>query len=295
MQYDKKAITVQAPAKLNLTLSITGRRADGYHLLDSFFVFCGLHDVITIKADDELLLDEVSGPFAVMMGSLNDNLVIRAAKLLRTQANIKAGARIALIKNIPVAAGLGGGSADAAATLNALNQFWKLDWSPARLEALATQLGADVPACIQSKSVTAQGIGDILHTAPAIPQLGLLLVNPLIPTSTPQVFKVYTSANPVISPKAICKLPSHFPDLAALVAAIALRGNDLIEASIAVQPVISDVFAALRATSHVAHVGLSGSGATCFGFYATLEAAYAASDVIAASKPSWWRWTGTLL
>jgi 4-diphosphocytidyl-2-C-methyl-D-erythritol kinase len=295
MQYDKKAITVQAPAKLNLTLSITGRRADGYHLLDSFFVFCGLHDVITIKADDELLLDEVSGPFAVMMGSLNDNLVIRAAKLLRTQANIKAGARIALIKNIPVAAGLGGGSADAAATLRALNQLWKLNWPHSRLEELAAGLGADIPACIQSKPVIARGIGDILSSAPAMPEYGILLVNPLMPTPTPEVFKAFKAAHPVIVRPEFEELPVVFPDLASLVSAIAPRGNDLLEAAISVQPAIKDVLEAMGQTPDVKYVGLSGSGATCFALYGDAQEAEIAGELINKNYPSWLCWTGSLI
>jgi 4-diphosphocytidyl-2-C-methyl-D-erythritol kinase len=289
-----KSIIVQAPAKLNLTLNITGRRTDGYHLLDSMFVFCGLHDVIMVEADDSLRFAHTSGPFVGAMGAIDDNLVMRAARMLQTEAGIHMGAHISLVKNIPVAAGLGGGSADAAATLNALNHLWGLNWSPARLEALAAQLGADIPACIQSMPVIARGIGDLLSPAPTMPQLGLLLVNPLVPTPTPAVFKVFAEANPVLPGKTTGALPSHFTDLAELVAAIAPRGNDLTDAAISVQPVIADVLASLRVTSHVKHVGLSGSGASCFALYDNIRDAEEAGERLKSAQPIWWCWVGGL-
>jgi 4-diphosphocytidyl-2-C-methyl-D-erythritol kinase len=286
------SITVQAAAKLNLTLNITGRRHDGYHLLDSLFVFCGLHDLITVVPHDALQLAQDKGSFANAMGAVEDNLVMRAARLLQKDSGVAAGASISIIKNIPVAAGLGGGSADAAATLRALNQLWKLNWPYTRLEALAVQLGADIPACVQSKPVVARGIGDLLSTVPAMPEYGLLLVNPLQPTPTPDVFKAFKAAYPVIKKTEIDALPAAFPSLASLVSIIAPRGNDLLEAAVSVQPIIADVLKALTETRDVKYVGLSGSGATCFALYENIPEAVVAGSKIRTSHETWWQWSG---
>jgi 4-diphosphocytidyl-2-C-methyl-D-erythritol kinase len=292
MKVAQKTIEVKAPAKLNLTLNIMGRRADGYHLLDSLFVFCDLADEIRVEEADELRFNKISGPFGGEIEVSEQNLVMRAAKFLRVEADIQTGARLSLVKNIPVAAGLGGGSADAAATLNALNQLWDLHWPYERLEALAARLGADIPACVQSKPVIARGIGDALSPAAALPPCGLLLINPLKPTPTPAVFKAFAAAHPQITPQHLEALPGEYSDLNALVAAIKPRGNDLTNAAIAVQPAIAEILAVLRSTPNVAYAALSGSGATCFALFETVALASDAAKHIRHQNPLFWLWSG---
>jgi 4-diphosphocytidyl-2-C-methyl-D-erythritol kinase len=289
-----RSLTIQAPAKLNLFLTVTGRRADGYHLLDSLFVFCDLHDTITITAAKGLELEAPTGLFASLIERDDGNLVLRAARLLQAEAGVAAGARLSLCKHIPVAAGLGGGSADAAAVLRGLNGFWNLDWPIERLEFLAAKLGADVPACVRSMSVLARGIGDALSDTPVLPDFGILLVNPGVSTPTPQVFKAYAKANPVIVRKRPKALPAAIATLDVLVAALSVRGNDLVEAAVAVTPEIAEVLSVLRGLPNVAYASLSGSGATCFALFADQARAVQAYEAIGRAYPAWWSWSGGL-
>ena len=279
----------RAPAKLNLFLTVTGRRADSYHLLDSLFVFVGLCDKLVIASSQTLSL-KVEGPFADGLALPSDNLVLRAATMLRSEAGVTAGADIRLEKIIPVEAGLGGGSADAAASLRQLNQFWDLNWPLERLMPLAAKLGADVPACLLGQPVIAGGIGDLLKKAPALPRFSVLLVNPRVPTATPDVFKAFARMNPVIEAKALLPLPKAWSDLASLAASLEQRGNDLLPAALSVTPVISDVLAVLKALPDAAYVGLSGSGATCFALFATDAEARKAGEQVLKGNPDWWAW-----
>jgi 4-diphosphocytidyl-2-C-methyl-D-erythritol kinase len=292
MKVVQKTIDVKAPAKVNLTLNITGRRSDGYHLLDSLFVFCDLADEISVEIADDLTLAQITGPFGGEIEASEQNLVMRAAKLLQAEAGVRMGAKISLVKNIPVAAGLGGGSADAAATLNALNQLWDLHWPHERLEALAAKLGADIPACIQSKPVIARGIGDNLSLAAALPPCGLLLINPLKPTPTPAVFKAFAAAHPLIVSRELKPLSMEYADLNALVSAIKPRSNDLTDAAIAVQPAIAEVLTVLRGAPNVAYASLSGSGATCFALFETIAQARRAEKQIQKRHSQFWLWSG---
>jgi 4-diphosphocytidyl-2-C-methyl-D-erythritol kinase len=285
-------LVVRAPAKLNLFLTITGRRADGYHELDSLFAFCGLHDEVAVTASDDLALRIAAGRFATAVAGEQDNLVLRAARLLQRESGVTAGAGIDLVKEIPVAAGLGGGSADAAATLVALNTYWDLHWPPERLEAIASALGADVPACIRSRPVHARGIGDALEPAPSLPEAGVLLVNPLVATPTPAVFKAFAAQHPVIPPRDLPPPPEAYASLDALISVMRSRGNDLTDAAIDVTPAIADVLGRLRGLPGVAFAGLSGSGATCFALFESREAAAAARETLGAIEPGWWRWAG---
>ncbi len=285
------ALPIKAPAKLNLALNIVGRRTDGYHLLDSLFAFCGLADELHFSTSKDLTLG-ISGPWASQITDATDNLVLRAAHLLRNNAGIRAGVAIHLTKHIPVAAGLGGGSADAAATLRGLNQFWNLNLADEQLFLLAAPLGADVPACLASQPVLATGIGDVLKPLSPLPACGLLLVNPRVATPTPAVFRAFTKANPVIAPHSLVSLEQTFPDLDGLVAALALRGNDLLDAAVSVTPVIATVLAALSAAPGCRYAHLSGSGATCFGLFSTQQEAGEAAAILGREKPDWWSWTG---
>jgi 4-diphosphocytidyl-2-C-methyl-D-erythritol kinase len=293
------SLTKRAPAKLNLFLNVTGRRSDGFHEIDSLFGFCGLHDSLWVSAGPlafrklrEPALASIVGPFAGEIEPGPGNLVMKAARLIQSEAGIREAAYILLDKRVPVAAGLGGGSSDAAATLLALNRVWRLDWPPEQLEALASQLGADVPACIRLRPVYARGIGERLTDAPPLPSCGVLLVNPRVATSTPSVFKSFRELNPVIDRPEFPALPEEFPDLAALVAAIEPRGNDLLQSALTVTPAIADVLEALRSLSGVAYASLSGSGATCFALFETVPAARIAQGSIMWRRPDWWTWSG---
>jgi 4-diphosphocytidyl-2-C-methyl-D-erythritol kinase len=271
-----------APAKLNLFLHVTGRRDDGYHLLDSLAVFAGLSDTLTAAPADALSLT-VTGPFAAAAGGSDDNLVLRAARALAPGC----GAALALEKMIPVAAGLGGGSSDAAAALRLLARLWHLPPAP---PTLAVTLGADVPVCLTPRPARMQGIGEILSPAPALPQgLGLLLANPRLPLATPPVFRARSGAF-----DAPATLPTRFADAADLAAFLASTRNGLEAAAISLCPPIAAVLAACAALPGALLARMSGSGPTCFALFATVAEAEAAAQALSAREPGWWTWGGGL-
>jgi 4-diphosphocytidyl-2-C-methyl-D-erythritol kinase len=274
-----------AQAKVNLWLSVVGCRDDGYHLLHSLIAFADLGDTLEIAPAENFTL-AIDGLGAERLSVEADNLVLKAARLLATETGIKAGAAFRLMKRIPMAAGLGGGSADAAAALRGLCRLWRLDLPATHVAALAARLGADVPMCLQQHPCIAGGIGEKLDPAPDLPGCGLLLVNPGVPLSTPGVFAArrgdFSRVQPVARP---------WPDLASLVAALAARGNDLTEAAVSRQPVVGEVLVALRRTSGVRYAAMSGSGATCFALYDTAVDAERATTELPAS---WWRHAGRL-
>jgi len=268
-----------APAKVNLYLHVTGRRADGYHLLDSLAVFPAVGDVVTAAAGDALSL-AVAGPFGAVLADDPDNLVLRAARALRRGAG--AGAALRLEKNLPVASGIGGGSADAAAALRVLAEFWGVDVA---LPEIAARLGADVPVCLGRRAAVMGGVGEVLGAAPGLPAFGLVLVNPGVAVATPAVFRARTGAF-----SAPAALPAGWDDAAAMAADLARLRNDLEAPAMAVAPVIGEVLAALRAAPGVLLARMSGSGATCFGICQTAAAAEAAAAALA--RPGWWCWGG---
>lgn len=272
-----------APAKVNLALHVLGRRADGYHLLDSLVVFAAVGDVLRAEPADALTL-EVSGPFAAALFE-PDNLVLRAARRLAETAGIVPRARLVLDKRLPVASGIGGGSADAAAALRLLARLWHLPPTPAEL---ALALGADVPVCLDCMAARMSGIGESLAPAPRLPPCGLVLVNPGVAVATADVFRVRTG--PFSDPLA---LPAGWPGAAAMAADLGRRGNDLEAPAVTLAPAIGTVLTALRALPGVLLARMSGSGATCFALFATAEEARAAAAGIA--RPGWWTWGGNLL
>lgn len=275
-------LSVQAPAKVNLTLHVTGKRADGYHLLDSLVVFAGIGDTLELDAADTLSLS-VTGPTAAGLAAEDDNIVLRAARALAAKAGITAGARMVLTKRLPVAAGIGGGSADAAAALRGLAQLWGLDVPDEDMRALGLGLGADVPVCLSGRPTRMTGVGEHLTPAPALPPAWLVLVNPRRPLSTPAVFKArtggFTAAQPLTEPPA---------DAQALAAALAARRNDLTQAAITLEPLVGEALALIAAQPHCLLARMSGSGATCFGLFATEPTARAAATTLAATQPGWW-------
>jgi 4-diphosphocytidyl-2-C-methyl-D-erythritol kinase len=267
-----------APAKVNLFLHVTGRRADGYHLLDSLAVFPAVGDKISAAPAAALSLT-ISGKFGAMLQGEPDNLILRAARLLWPGG----GAALHLEKNLPVASGIGGGSADAAATLRLLQHLWNEKIPP----DAAAKLGADVPVCMESRAMVMRGIGEILHPAPVLPAFGILLVNPGAAISTPAVFAARTE---VFSAEA--SLPAGWESAHAMAQDLAALHNDLQAPAIGLNPVIGDVLTTLAALPGALLARMSGSGATCFALFATAEAAADAAKAI--TNPAWWRWGGGL-
>lgn len=272
-----------APAKVNLTLRVTGRRADGYHLLDSLAVFAGVGDVVSATPAEGLSLS-LAGPGAEALGAEPDNLVLRAARALADAAGVPPRAAIALEKHLPVASGIGGGSADAAAALRVLDALWGTAIGPEGLRTIAAGLGADVPVCVESRPMRMRGVGEVLDPVPPLPPFGLLLANPRLALATPAVFKA--RAPGFSAPVAY---PDAWRDAAALADWLRPLGNDLEAAAITLCPPIAEVLAAIAATPGCLLARMSGSGATCFGLFATPAEAGAAAATLPAG---WWRWGG---
>lgn len=282
-------VAVTAPAKLNLYLHVTGRRPDGYHLLDSLIVFAGVGDRLTVSPADDLSL-ELTGPFATALADDCDNLVLRAARLLARAGGIDAHAAIRLDKHLPVAAGLGGGSADAAAALCALATLWSLAPDTDDLAALALELGADVPVCLAGRATFVGGIGEDMAAPPPLPPVFGVLVNPGVPLSTAAVFGeldgVFSEAD---------RFSAAPADANALVALLAARSNDLEAPARRLCPALDLALAALAADPHCLLARMSGSGATCFGLFGNPGHAAAAANRIGAAHPEWWVASAPLL
>lgn len=276
-----------ASAKINLFLHVTGRRGDGYHLLDSLVVFAGIADRVWAEPAPVLSLS-VIGPFAAGLDGENDNLVLRAARALAAAAGVKPKASLILEKNLPVASGIGGGSADAAAALRLLSRFWGINVEPATLHRIAATIGADVPVCLRGQPTRMRGVGDHLDPPPLLPASGLLLVNPGVALSTADVFRARTGN---FSPEAA--LPAVWPDTAAMARDLRDLTNDLQPSAIALRPVIHDVIAAIAARPGCLLARMSGSGATCFGLFSSEQEA--TQQAAALVRPGWWSWGGTML
>lgn len=270
-----------APAKINLYLHVIGRRDDGYHLLDSLVVFAGVGDRLTVSPADGLSLS-VSGHFAAGLQNEGDNLVLRAARALAADAGVPATGRLVLEKNLPVASGIGGGSADAAATLRLLCRFWMLQPDRDALHRIARRVGADVPACLDSRPALMSGIGDILAPAPVLPDFGIVLIHPGVAVSTPSVFRARTGA---FSDPAVLAAGD-------LVATLRTTRNDLEPPARMLAPVIGEVLDTLAAIPRCLLARMSGSGATCFGLFDTPAVAEAAAKAIL--RDEWWVWGGRL-
>jgi 4-diphosphocytidyl-2-C-methyl-D-erythritol kinase len=286
------SISRTAWAKVNLYIAVTGRRPDGYHELDSLVVFAGIGDRLDFVSAEGLEL-EVEGRFAEAVPRDRDNLVIRAAEALAAWGDLASrapGARIRLDKRLPVAAGLGGGSADAAATLEGLGALWDLKPEAGVLAELAADLGADVPVCLYGRPALIRGIGERIERAPPLPPAWLVLVNPGVALPTAQVFARreggFTEPAPWGGVAETCE---------SLAGRLAERGNDLEAPALELAPEIGRVLAALKAQEGVLLARLSGSGATCFGLCASQAEARAAAAAIAAAEPDWWAVAAPLL
>ncbi len=271
-----------APAKINLYLHVLGRGDDGYHRLDSLVAFAGVGDTIEVAPADDLGLT-LSGPQSAALTATGDNLVLRAARRLRAEAGVTQGAAIRLNKILPVAAGIGGGSADAAATLHALAALWRIDAGADDLARVGLALGADVPVCLAGRAVFVGGIGEDLTPAPALPAAHLVLVNPGAALATKEVFAA--RQGPFGQTARFTAAPA---DAAALAGVLAARANDLEAPARRLLPAVDDVRAALAAEDGCLLARMSGSGATCFGLFAAETEAAAAAARLSRHAPEWW-------
>lgn len=280
--------TVDAPAKINLALHVTGQRKDGYHELDTLCIFAGAGDRLTLQPApaDSLILE---GPFAPGLAGLpdTDNLVVRARDLLRDAITGASGqappVAIRLEKNLPASSGMGGGSADAAATLALLGRHWhdaRLV-GPAELHAIGCRLGADVPMCRLSVPLRARGIGDLLETVDTVPAFDLVIANPGVPVATPAVFRALRSRHNPPLPE-----PPASGDLRTWTDWLSATRNDLQDAATRIAPAIGDCLAEL-ASHKPLFVRMTGSGATCFAICRDREQAETIAGAIAATYPDW--------
>ena len=266
-----KTVKVFAPAKINLTLHVTGQRPDGYHLLDSLVVFANIGDWVAVSVSDELRL-QVTGPMADGVPDGGDNLIVQAARLAGVS-----GADIVLDKHLPMAAGIGGGSADAGAVLRAFQQSHDIE-----LPDNGLSLGADVPVCLGAKTARMSGIGDVVVPVAGVPALAAVLVNPGIAVRTPDVFRALKRRDGAGMPD----IPK-FRDARACINWVRDQRNDLQEPAIRCAPQIGEVLMVLG-QSGAFLTRMSGSGATCFGIFDTPDDADLAARSIRKKHPGWW-------
>jgi 4-diphosphocytidyl-2-C-methyl-D-erythritol kinase len=275
-------LTEKAPAKINLTLRVLGRRADGYHRLESLVAFADLADTLSLQPGGNAALD-ITGPFASACGPVAGNLVLKAFAALRERIAGLKGGRFVLEKNIPVAAGLGGGSADAAAALRLLARANSLAPDDPRLAEAAPTIGADVPVCLGSQARIMRGVGEELSAALELPPLAALLVNPGLPLATRDVFARFAGKQD--GKTSLAGVPR---ERGAWIEWLGAHGNDLTHSAIACVPVIADVLQALGAMPGARLARMSGSGPTCFALFASPGEATAAAQCLKTERKDWW-------
>jgi len=281
------ALAERAPAKVNLTLHVRGRRADGYHDLESLVAFAGVHDLLTLEPADELSL-VIDGPGAGAIGPLADNSVLKAARLLAHHAPGLRTGRFRLLKRLPAAAGVGGGSADAAAALRLLARLNAMALDDARVRAAAEATGSDVPVCLDPRARMMRGRGELVGPPIALPPLFAVLVNPGVALSTPAVFREIGLAPGETSPF------GQHPDIQSgeafeeLAPKLRKARNDMEDAASVLAPVVGHVLAVLAAAPGARLARMSGSGATCFALFADCRRAARAARTIRRDHPGWW-------
>lgn len=282
-------LTEEAPAKINLALHVTGRRADGYHLLDMLVSFARHGDQLGFRASehDEFSLSGPFGPLLSADAEAGDNLVLKARDLLR-QAAESAGreapaVHIHLEKNLPIASGIGGGSADAAATLRGLMRLWHLTLPQETIKAIALKLGADVPMCLASRPLVARGIGEAIELLPAFPAFPMVLGNPLVGVSTPEVFRQLSRKDnpPLLFPSQMPQGQSEWIDT------IKTLRNDLEPPARTICGEIAALSGLIESRSAIV-TRMSGSGATCFGIFADIGQAKTAAAALHRLRPDWY-------
>ncbi|UFX43676.1 4-(cytidine 5'-diphospho)-2-C-methyl-D-erythritol kinase [Bradyrhizobium sp. 41S5] len=292
------ALIEEGRAKVNLTLRVVGRRVDGFHDLESVVAFADCADRLTLEPGPELSLS-MAGPLADACGDTSDNLVLKAARLLGERvADLEVG-HFTLEKVLPVAAGIGGGSADAAAVLRLLARLNELSLDDSRIMEVALQTGADVPVCVASRACDMTGVGEGLLPLD-LPRMPCVLVNPRVPVATKDVFNALglRHGELLIGATDVMMQAPSWPEAGRAVddwiAALARGTNDLEAPAARIEPVISDVLSALRATKDVRLARMSGSGATCFAVFGTDTDAEAAGEQLRAAHPGWWVHAGAL-
>jgi 4-diphosphocytidyl-2-C-methyl-D-erythritol kinase len=284
------AVAAFAAAKVNLYLRVVGRRADGYHLIDSLVGFADIGDRLAVERAQSLSLTVGGSEAAALEAAGDDNLVLRAARLLAAHAGIEPGARIHLEKNLPLAAGLGGGSSDAAAALKALARLWRVPVCAGELSRLGLALGADLPVCLAGRPAWVGGIGEAIEPIADLPAAGILLVNPRRRLPTAAVFAARRGAF-----GASARFSPMPKDAIGLAGELRTRGNDLTEAAIGLVPEIGAVLTALQGVDGALLARMSGSGASCFALFADGAAAEAARARLVAAQPEWWCAAGSLI
>jgi len=286
-------LVTRAPAKINLTLHILGRRADGYHELESLVAFSGAGDSLSFVPSPALSLD-ISGPTATAAGDGDDNLVLRAARNLAERSEGLSLGAFRLVKRLPVAAGIGGGSSDAAAALRLLARANGLAADDPRLFEAARATGADVPVCLAGRARMMRGAGESLGPLLRLPLLPAVLINPGVPVETRLIFqKLGLQPGQKVDSAAHPDFDNGAPGVEFL--SLLARGrNDLEDAACLQAPVIVDVLAVLRAARGCKLARMSGSGATCFAIFASPRAAAKAARAIRLQHPEWWVRTAAL-
>lgn len=276
-------LVVTAPAKVNLFLHIGQKRSDGYHDLQSLVAFAGVGDEISLESDDGFSLSP-GGPFGAQLSGLEENLALKAAKLFAEKTGTTRGVRIDLRKNLPIASGLGGGSADAAAVLRGLARLWQLNPDQSALLETAELIGADVPVCVASRTSWMEGRGELVHPLPPLPIAGLLLVNPGVHIPTAHAFAALGARHGtgMLAPNA------PFPDVYALVHFLRDTKNDLEAPAKMIAPAVADVLQELNGLPGALFACMSGSGATCFALFADQQEARAAATPLQEAHPDWW-------
>ncbi|MGH1402719.1 MAG: 4-(cytidine 5'-diphospho)-2-C-methyl-D-erythritol kinase [Alphaproteobacteria bacterium] len=291
----KQTLTLFAPAKINLFLHITGKRRDGYHLLDSLVAFADIGDTITIEPAPHFSF-HITGPFAKYFKDSEQteyidgsNLITRAVKALSQITKHPTNFKITLDKHLPLASGLGGGSSDAATALWGFIQLWSLEKDADYLLPLMLQLGADVPVCLNCRPTLMRGIGDELQSAPTMPEIPIILINPMRACPTADIFLRYNKAfKPQTTLPTALTPTDHFIDV------LKRHSNDLYMPAIDVLPDIKNIIHALDAQNGCMLARMSGSGASCFGLFDTTEHAVHAATIIQKENPDWWVKTGYL-
>jgi 4-diphosphocytidyl-2-C-methyl-D-erythritol kinase len=278
----------RAPAKINLTLHVLARRPDGYHELESLVAFADLADTLTFEPGEETGL-AVTGPYAGACGAHADNLILKAFAALRERVSVLIGGRFLLEKNLPVAAGIGGGSSDAAAALRLLARANALALDDARLFSAARAVGADVPVCLDPRARIMRGIGENLSKPIVMPRMPALLANPGVPLSTRDVFAKLSLDG--ARTKTLTDLPSGFDGM---VTFLREHGNDLTAPAIACAPIVDEMLNALNALPGARLARMSGSGSTCFALFSSEMEALAAAERMRKERSAWWIWPTTL-
>jgi 4-diphosphocytidyl-2-C-methyl-D-erythritol kinase len=275
-----------APAKVNLTLRVLGRRSDGYHEIESLVAFARCGDTLSFSPGGELALT-VRGPSAALAGENADNLVLKAARALAARIPDIGLGTYHLEKSLPVAAGLGGGSSDAAAALRLLARANRLPPDDPMLYAAARETGADVPVCIDPRARMMRGIGDVLSKPLELLPLQAVLVNPGAALATQAVFAAWR-------PHAVLPIPADVDEIARmtsrkqLVQFLSMQRNDLETVAVGLAPVVADVLAALRGLPGCALARMSGSGSTCFAVFSSAAQAITGAEALHAQYPAWW-------